>query len=229
MKKFVIILFLGLFWLSGFSQTTMSGLYYPYQRNPKKCMNWAQGANTGIYAKTNTTTFTASNGANFWSQVGMTGATASAVSNDTYVTVCDITGSGFLYNVIGINQVGVGDSGIKITLDGVVYTFETTGNVITTGYRMYVGNLLLGSAATATYLSEHLGVGSQADAGMASVESNGLMKVLSAVLVPSSMALKSYNIQGVRFDVSLKVECKTEVITGSGELDKCGAQYILDL
>lgn len=225
MKKFIIILMLGLFYLSGFSQTTMSGLYYPYQRNPKKALTCYQQVYTGISIKTGGGTLTSSSYADFFTAFSISGASASVVTNDTYVTVCDVTGAGFLYNVVGCANTSAGDAGIKITIDGTVYTYETTGNLISTNYRMCVGNPLF----VGVNLIDNQGIGATADGGITSY-SGGVFKITGgSLLIPTGFALRTYNIQGVRFDVSLKVECKIEVILGSGITDQCGAQYILDL
>ncbi|RAL95612.1 hypothetical protein [Agrobacterium sp. MS2] len=170
----------------------------------------------------------------FWDSIGWHGAFAASSTDDTYNTVCDITGSGFLFQVISQAITNVTDDvTFRITVDGTEYVIAKTQTwasaVSDNGRRVVLG--ACGSvanfydAANGTWLR-----GFPSNASSASIQSFRSFGSGAAahLLAPESIVTHGLG-PYVRFDASLKVEVKvTDVYTVQTYGGRCGATYILD-
>ena len=170
----------------------------------------------------------------FWDSIGWHGAFAASSVDNTYKTVCDITGSGFLFHVISPAITNTTDDVMfRITVDGTEYviaktqTWNKSGNA--NGSRVVLG----ACGYTGSFYSSSDGIwirGWPAASSTAAIQSFRALGsgAFAHLLAPENIVTHGYG-PYVRFDASLKVEVKvTDVYTVQTYGDRCGATYILD-
>lgn len=161
------------------------------------------------------------------------GAVATLTASDTYVTVCDIAGAGFLTAVIGALGAGPHTPTFQITVDGIVYVIASSAT-ITQSNRMMLGSVayspMLASGTTATTIAHLGGIGSSFDEGFVNAKEGGLWQNLLITCVPTPHQIISLGLAKLRFDTSLKVEVKDSTLHATTDPNrKVCALYLLDL
>lgn len=181
--------------------------------------------------KTATGTVATSGSAGFFSAITSNnhGAVASITAADTYVTVCDVTGAGILYNVIspGYGDATIGNGAtLRITIDGDVYEItHVTTSTPSISYRMVLGPLTMRIGSTDTTNDTTINPNSIADPGFAnSTKRNGGIPEGAGQGIMHPRYIDSLNLPCCRFKASLKVEAKSQVL-GAGEMVKAAAIY----
>lgn len=180
----------------------------------------------------NGTTDIASTDLGFFTALARQGATANVSADDTYVTVCDITGAGFFNNAIApMYDSGNYRATFKFTIDGIVYTIATGASTVPFGTRAVWGCAIPYSATTTLSNPPHIGVATYNDGGVEAAKSGSVIILGTSreILLPNTHFGKLYGLAGVRFDKSLKVEIKISTITNSAVKYTAGAMYALDL
>jgi len=188
---------------------------------------------TGQTTQQNTTTVA------FWStEYPKIGSVGIATANDTYVTVADITGKGYLNSVIGLGASGKPTgtlSYIKITVDNVAYEFKAGlsdgngGNV--SRHRFYIGKYT-GPPTISYEKADNLKEISNSyfDPGNYRHYKNNniILSPYLAVGVITDFMNGFNNKDGLRFETSIKVECKVALLSTTNYDQYCGAIYNLD-
>jgi hypothetical protein len=185
-------------------------------RDPSKLKRLYLGTSGSIQSITGVSTYNnmTSNGFHFVNA----GAHSTAATDDTFTTVCDITGSGTLYGVVSQSPTNTTDDiTFRITIDGVVTTIvfsETFPNAGGVGCRGILGDIVsIGGPARS--FANNSGVptyyGNDFDEG------NGEYRFANAQsYMVSTDYIELMNGTRVIFDTDMKVEVKvTDVLTTS--------------
>lgn len=135
--------------------------------------------------------------------LGYTGSVILSGSDDTFATVCDITGAGVCYHIIPYGHTTAADVvTIEITVDGVVYTIAYTAELGgSNGQRFFLGAAGYVSTAFSASLAQfHSYVVNSTDTTLATVGG-------TAYLYPTQM-IDLFNAPRLRFEEGLKVRVK---------------------
>lgn len=166
----------------------------------------------------------------FYTALALRGAVASISVADTYVTVANLTGAGFLMNLVSPTHTA-GFATFRLTIDGTVYTIAPSANQTTTT-RMVLGPLVAGysisATATAAVAGDSVGANAPADPGFSGASTGGLPLVAFAS-VPTPEAILSSGWPALRFESSCVIEMKASLLSGTAVDKQCGATYRLDL
>lgn len=169
--------------------------------------------------------------AEFWNAIANYGAYDTIGSAATWKTICDLSGAGHLYNVIGPGGLTtIGDSvDIRITKDGVATTINWTADATPTNtWRLCLGFLSFGNEITSTPTVIPLMPNSVSDAGFCE-KNGGIRKDVSSTL---SLVYPGHfdmcQLSCVKFASSLKVEARTSRLYATANMDRAGAIYELD-
>lgn len=191
--------------------------------------------NTKLSLKTAQSTTAKSDASGFFTALALRGASTSITVADTYVTVANLTGAGFLVNCVSPTHSGTFTPTIRITIDGTVYTIAPSA-AQTALNRMVLGPLTPGASASAAATaataydivvpngSQENGFSIAAVGGVNQITSAGV----EAFIVTPESAL-SYGMQVLRFESSCLVEMKASLLSGTAVDKQCGATYIMDL
>lgn len=186
---------------------------------PPTCtLKYAAGAN--YYA----------NNTNFWARVAEYGAHAPIVAADTWVTVCDVTGSGYLYNAISpafpdttANQT----LDLELTVDGDITTFSVTVTSApnpVSGDRLALGLFGHGLDISASISAVSLMPNTVNDPGFSS-PIGGLYKLTNS---PSLIHPRWYGILGLPrlpFSTDLKIRARASRYLNSAAAPSAGAIF----
>jgi hypothetical protein len=177
------------------------------------------------------TTSTSADAAFYTTYIPKYGATASVSADDTYVTLCDIDGDGFINNIICPTVAGTHTSTIKFTIDGKVYELEFVD--ITSTCRVIWGFFMSHNPAVA-YEASDTGntnyIGNYTDIGFysTSLASDSTLGLLHyPFLVPPYHQYMAGH-PGLYFENSCKIEVKINTWSSSLEYERCGVIYRLN-
>ena len=186
-----------------------------------------------VYVKDTATTLKASDVAGFFTALALRGATSSITVADTYVTVANLSGSGFLFSAVSPTHTASFTPTIRITVDGVQYVIapsaaQTAGNRLVLGaVTTAVSAAALATGATANDISLP---NSAADVGFSNALVGGVAAPgTSTFAVVTPEAALSYGLPALRFESSLLIEMKASLLSGTANDKSCGAVYRLDL
>jgi len=158
-------------------------------------------------------------------------ATVEAVTDDTYVTLLDITGSGFMNTLVGLGANTGTTSTIKITVDGTVYNMihDYAG---VAGSKLLIGsylNTIGNTSQTTNYdpLNSSVSYGFYDGFTLSDTTNNNYgMNVENKLLIPSYVS-EAIGLPRLRFNESIKIEVKQNTIYSSGISSKAFVQYTL--
>lgn len=186
---------------------------------------------TNLLLKTSATTYQNATTAAFYTALALRGAVASISVADTYVTVANLTGSGFLMNLVSPTHTAGFIPTFRLTIDGTVYTIAPSANQAASA-RMVLGPLVAGysisATATAAVAGDSVGPNAPADPGFNAAITGGL-PVVSIASVPTPEAILSMGWPALRFESSCVIEMKASLLSGTAVDKQCGATYRLDL
>ncbi len=166
--------------------------------------------------------------AGFFTALALRGAQTSIAVADTYVTVANISGSGFLANCVSPTHTATHTPTIRITVDGTAYTIAPSA-VQPLSSRMVLGPTSSGASVGAI---EALSLNGGSDNGFLNAAVGGLNQIVTgntAISLMTPEGLLSYGYQLLRFESSLLVEIKCSLLSANAVDKQCGATYILDL
>lgn len=171
--------------------------------------------------------------ATFWTAIDAVGAFATTSADNTYTTICDLTGAGVLFHVISQEITNTTDDvTFRITVDGIEYVIAKTQTwqVAPSSYGGRVGLGLFSSNAAVfdTSGTWFRGFPSGVDWTQAFTNFGGSGSGATGhPISPETIMRNGWSC--VRFEKSLKVEVKvTDVNVASTYGQRCGATYILD-
>lgn len=161
-----------------------------------------------------------SNGLSFWTdRMAHFGAVGFITAADTWVTICDVTGGGFLLNAIAPRPAsGSAIETIEITVDDVVttFSFNTTG-----AYRLCVGSF-------SDYITTSSSSSSDYSRYPSSTGDVDGLRYLNNVYVKDPHYLAMEGVPMIRFDQSMSIRMKCSVYQTTNYSHYCGASYFLD-
>lgn len=167
----------------------------------------------------------------FWTGMALEGAATSITGADAYITVADLTGSGFMFSCVSPTHSANFTPTIRLTVDGTVYTFAPSA-VFATGKRLVIGASTVGTptiSSAGTYNEAHiLSPNSLGDNGVLA-RVGGINSRLTAMGIATEMAVLTYGLACLRFESALKIEMKASLLSGTANDKQCGALYRLDL
>lgn len=181
---------------------------------------------SGLYIKTNDTTFSTSGVTSFWTAVdesktpfGWESVSLTATADTTEQTIVDFSGAGVLTHIIPAELSASGTMTVRVTADGTLTTFVS--NTITDTIRYLIGSFPLFSATGTA--GDGAGIGSAQDAGYVTASTP------RALLTTSPQAIQEGGV-GIVFNTSLKVTIQGSVnISASsfrGNAAVCYTNYI---
>ena len=173
----------------------------------------------------NTTRYTSDN-ALFFDTLDKSGAQAAITVADTFVTVCDLTGGGFITSLVSPSHSAAFTPTIKITVDGVVYTLTPSGD-ITAAER-----LVIGAITPATQLSadgSSLNANGSYDYGFAETDVSGISRLRYGVGIPQPNRALADSKPVLRFNSTCKVEMKASLLSADAVQKQCAVTYRMDI
>jgi hypothetical protein len=177
-----------------------------------------------------TNNFTAVNSATSFTAMALRGAQTSVAVADTYVTLANLTGSGFLFNVICATNTGAGYTPtIRITVDGTIYTISSSSTVNAT-FRLVLGALISAApsvSAIGAVGTDIISPNAGPDNGFSGANVGGLYNPATASIMTPEMIL-AYGLPCLRFETSLIVEMKASLLASSANDRIGGVSYRLD-
>lgn len=186
-----------------------------------------------ILVKSSTAGTYAANNPAIYTSLANRGAQASISVADTYVTIANLSGAGFLFNVISPTHSASFTPTIRITVDGTVYTFAPSSS-IGSGYRLLLGPLIpmqpaTAAGATASTVGDIPLPLNGNDPGFAYGSVGGVPNIgnNSGLLTPEQILSMGWSC--LRFEQSLLVEAKCSLLSGTSVDKSCAATYRLDL
>lgn len=186
---------------------------------------------SSLYVKNSASTSQVSNAAAFYTAAALEGASSAITVADTYVTLVDATGGGFLFWCVAPTHSANFTPTIRITLDGTVYTIAPTA-VFAGQKRLVVGAATPGApviTTAGTYNEAHIILPNEAPdpgyvARVGGVNSRNLPMAL-----PSEMSILTYGFPCVRFETGMKVEMKASLLSATAVDKQCAVTYRLDV
>lgn len=213
------------------SQSALFGGGSRYITNPKHLSAFA-AAGSVINVKTSTTTIQTTAAAAAFTALALRGAQASVSVADTYVTVANLTGAGFMFNCISPTHDTLSFTPtFRITVDGVVYTVAPSTTFVNL-YRMVLGPVTSGLpsiSGIATIGSDIPGVNSPTDVGFLSAMVGGVPTTTGNIAIPTPEQILAFQMQCLRFESSLLVEMKTSLLGSTAINKQCAVTYRMDL
>ncbi len=182
---------------------------------------------TSLNNKSDSVTINASSVAAFFTVGAREGASASISVADTYATICDLTGSGFMGSCVSPSHTADFTPTIRITVDGQVYTFTSSGN-ITSAFRMVLGAFTPG-AVTITTSGGGDKTSSLQDYGFAGAKVGGLPRLYGSPNINPPTLNLAEGLPMLRFETGLKVEIKASLLSADPEQLKCLVTYRMDM
>lgn len=216
----------------GAATTTSSGSRYT--TNPKH-LPLLSVREASLNIKNTSSTQQLASVAGFWTSLAKDGATAAITVADTYVTVCSLTGAGFLFNVISPTHTAGFIPTFRITVDGTQYVIAPSANQ-TLAWRMVLGAVTMGTSIASPTLASVAGdmlvPNGAFDAAFVNAKIGGVRQYGGGASdflgVPSETAIMSNQLAMLRFESSLVVEVKANLLSGTANDKNCGATYKMD-
>ena len=213
------------------TQSALFGGGSRYITNPKH-LNIIAAPKALIAVKTAQATTGAMSAAGGFTALALRGAQTSITVADTYVTVTSQTGAGFAFNFVSpTHDGGVHTITWRITVDGLVYTITSAGHAI--GNRLILGPITQGVPATSTIGAigtDIIAPNAAADAGFQTASTGGVtVQATSAIGIPTPEMILSNNWQCLRFESSLLVEVKCNLLSSVAVDKQCGVTFRMDL
>jgi hypothetical protein len=189
-----------------------------------------------MYLKLTNSTSTncsAANATSFFNALALRGAQASVSVANTFVTLANLTGAGFAFNFILPTYAGAHTPTLEVTVDGVLYTLTPSATLASTR-RMVVGPVTSGNPVTSVGTnpinSEVLLVNGGADPGFVLANVGGLFgSGTNLVGIPTPEKIMAYGMPCLRFESSLLIRMKTDLLAAAAGDRICGATYRMDL
>lgn len=173
-------------------------------------------------------TLVASSAAGFFTALALRGASSAITVADTFVTVASISGAGFAGGFVLPTHSAANRQTLEITVDGTVYTLTQSADQAAT-YRMFVGPYTAGANTAA---GEATFANSATDDGFVNASVGGLAQITGAgnlIALPTMQAALSLGMPVLRFETSLLVRMKCNLLSGTAVHKQCGFAYELDL
>ena len=217
------------------TQSALFGGGSRYITNPKH-LPAAETDEATMYLKLTSSTSTncsAANAAAFFNALALRGAQASVSVANTFVTLANLTGAGFAFNFILPTYAGAHTPTLEVTVDGVLYTLAPSATLAATR-RMVVGPVTSGSPVTSVGTnpinSEVLLVNGGADPGFAVANVGGLFGLAATIIgIPTPEKIMTYGMPCLRFESSLLVRMKTDLLAAAAGDRICGVTFMMDL
>lgn len=184
-------------------------------------------APSGVYVKTASGTLSDNTLAAFFTALATLGAQSAITVADTYVTVANLKGSGFMFNAIAPMHSAAYVPTIRITVDGVPYTIAPTGN-LNTGLRLVVGSLTAGTPIITAASGDNQLANGYNDSGFSGGRTSGVLTPASAG-IPSEAQILALGLAALRFETSLLVEMKCNLLSATAVHKQCAVTYRMDL
>lgn len=164
------------------------------------------------------------NTSTFWTYLDYCGAVADFMTTNTYVTVLDVTGAGYIGNMLPPLGTGTTTCVVKITIDGNEYIISNTS---TSAMRHVIGATLSGSPdLTGSYNLR--GPGAYHDMGFNNASPDEVSNPNNHVTIIRPDQLLAYGFPVLLFNEGIKIEMKViENRNTVGYLYKCGVTYKL--
>lgn len=214
------------------SQSALYGGGSRWISNPKH-LGIVSVAASFLNMKTDAASKVLSNNAGFFTNLALRGATASISVADTYVTVANITGSGFMCSLVSPTHSAAFTPTLLITVDGVAYTIEPS-STLAAQKRLMVGPYTIGQptievGSTATINDVIQIPNNSNDTGFNGSLTGGVIVAPSHIALITPEIALSVGMPVLRFESSLKVEMKCSLLSGVAVDKQCGVSYRLDL
>lgn len=205
-----------------------------YITNPKQ-LQMGAADEASMYLKTGTgaaTNCSAANASAFFTALALRGAQTSVTVADTFVTVANQTGAGFAFNFILPTYAGAHTPTLEVTVDGVLYTIAPSATLASTR-RMVVGPVTSGapvtSGGTNPLNNEVLLVNGGADPGFTNATVGGIFDYGTLNTgIPAPEKIMTYNMPCLRFEASLLVRMKTDLLAAAAGDRICGCTFVMD-
>ena len=198
--------------------------------NPKHMPIFSITASS-LYVKTNPSISQVSNAAAFFTAAALEGASSAITVADTYVTLVDATGSGFLFWCVSPTHSADFTPTIRITLDGTVYTIAPTA-VFAAQKRLVVGAATPGAPVITTggtYNEAHILLPNEASDPGYGTRVGGVNSRSTPMALPSELSILTYGFPCVRFETGMKVEMKASLLSATAVDKQCAVTYRLDV
>lgn len=182
---------------------------------------------SSLSLKGDSTTIYGSNIATFFSNGAKEGASASISVADTYATICDLTGAGFMGSCISPSHSADFTPTIRMTIDGQVYTFTSSGN-ITAAFRMILGAFTPGAVIITTSGGGDK-TSSLQDHGFSFAKVGGLPRLGGSPNINRPTLNLAEGLPMLRFETGLKVEMKASLLSADTEQLKGLVTYRMDI
>jgi len=186
--------------------------------------------------KEGTTTKTLSSVSGFYTAMARDGATAAITVADTYVTVCTLSGGGFLFHAISPTHTAGFIPTMRITVDGTQYVIAPSANQ-TAAWRMVLGPTMPGVSiafpSTASVVSDIALPNGGLDSGFTNARVGGVHQYGDSssafISIPSQQSILALGMAALRFESSLVVEMKASLLSGTANDKNCAVSYRLDV
>ena len=217
------------------SLSTYAGGGSRYITNPKH-LPIVSIVSAGLNIKSAIGAVSVANVAGFFTALALDGADSAITVADTYVTVADLSGAGFAFDFVLPTHSAAHRSTARITVDGTVYTITQSADQ-TALWRMVIGPLTIGKStvgiATAAIAGDIIMPNGAWDAGFNRAKIGGVRQYGASsadfLTVPSESAIMSYNMPMLRFESSLLIEMKCNLLSADAVEKQCGATFRMDL
>lgn len=217
------------------SLSTYTGGGSRYLTNPKH-LPIISLVKSGLAIKEGITTQTLSSVAGFFTALARDGASSAITVADTYVTVTNQTGPGFLFDLVLPTHSAAHRSTARVTIDGTVYTITQSADQTAT-WRTVIGALTVGASVTSITTASVSGdiplPNASFDAGFKNAKIGGVRQYGSSgadvLVVPSESAIMTYGMPMLRFESSLLIEMKCNLLSADAVEKQCGATFRMDL
>lgn len=187
-----------------------------------------------LFVKTDAATANNAGASAFYSAIANRGAQTSITVADTYVTVANLSGAGFLFSCVSPTHSASATPTIRITVDGQQYTIAPSA-AQAAGKRLVLGAMIPGYStnATAAVGTDLIGPNTYADSGIGATAApvGGVGSIVSGgnISIPSPEWVLAYNLAALRFETSCLIEMKCSLLSGTAVDKQCGATYRLDV
>lgn len=198
-----------------------------YITNPKHLpLMWGNATNA-IHLKTAVGTTSARSTTGFITNGSYRGASAAITVADTYVTLCDISGAGFMGSVVTpYSSASAAVQSMRITVDGTAY--EITETAPLADYCLVLGGSVGQSETATTYGGLVSSPNAYFDSGFNVDRSNGVPLYAQYLAVFTPEQKIAFGLPVLRFDSSLKVEVKCSVLSATNPQYRGLVTYVLD-
>ena len=219
--------------------STLSGLFNngKYNKDPRilgryKMLNYGT---VSVFGKPITSAYLGLD-STFTTYLATQGAIANISAADTYITVANLTGGGFLFGIISpcCDADTTNFATFRVTVDGIMYTITSPATIngaaaITSANRFIIGSFAEGmTQITAINDVISTGVGNFGNYNTYNAI-GGIVRVpTSGVIMLHNEQILKYNFPLVRFESSLLVEVKFSAYVVTAPNPRCSAQYQLD-